>query len=139
MVATTMLMVHVVPEERIEVQAYAVSLRIRLAAGTTARLWADTSCGAAPLQSGIITSSGAYSILLEALGVTYSPRASEGVSICLLSSDGLLRDSVAIRGAVLTTLPPSLGTEASSLTVQQLQGSGLLTTRSAGVITASRP
>jgi hypothetical protein len=137
-VATTTLVLTVVPEERMALQGNAVSLKIRLASGTTARLWAGTSCGTALPASLVITRSGAYSIQPTALGVTYTPAASEVVSVCLLSSDGLLHDSVAIRGAVLTA-PASVGTEASTLTVQPLQANGSVTTTSAGVTTASSP
>jgi hypothetical protein len=72
------------------------------------------------------------------LGVTYSPGASEVVSVCLLSSDALLHDSVAIHGAVLAA-SPSVGAEASTPTVQPLPADGLVRTTSAGVTTASSP
>jgi hypothetical protein len=136
--ATTTLTLRVVPEERMEVQGNAVSLKIRLAPGATARLWAGTSCGAAPPPALVITRSGAYSIQPTAFGVTYSPTAGQAVGICLLSSDGLLHDSVVISGATLSAQPPG-GAEASNLAAHPLPPNGLVTTTSAGVTTASSP
>ena len=95
-VATTALVLHVVPEEQMEVQSDATALKIRLASGSTAQIWAGSSCGAPAPQARIITKSGTYSIPLNTIGVTHSHTASDGVSICLLSSDGLLRDYVTV-------------------------------------------
>ena len=65
--ATTSLALQVRPEELLQDQNGSVVLKIRLARGTTAGLWAANSCTSPSPQSHVITMSGIYSIPYSAL------------------------------------------------------------------------
>ena len=68
----------------------AVRLKIRLAPGAQATLWASDSCEA-PLPNGFVVSrAGAYLIPLSAIENTGSR------NICLASSDGALNSSISL-------------------------------------------
>jgi len=88
------LTVQVRPEELMRAQAGGVLLKIRLARGATARLWAADACGAVPPQAEVVAASGVYNIPLSSLAA--GPSGSGRTNICLISSDGELKDSVAV-------------------------------------------
>lgn len=85
---TTSLSLTVGQQEQLQLQGENVILKIRLASGVTARLWGDEGC-ATPIQKAMVmTKSGAYTISFDNV-----PHNSKGY-VCLLTSDGILRDSV---------------------------------------------
>jgi hypothetical protein len=65
-----------------------VMLKIRLAAGVTARLWGGKACGMPIQQAMVLTKSGTYILLAE--NIPHDEKA----YLCLVSSDGTLRDAV---------------------------------------------
>jgi len=86
--ATTTLYVTVGEAEQLQLQGVTTILRIRLASGVMAKLWSDEFCGIPSQQATVITRSGTYTIPLDNI----TPR--KKAYVCLLSSDGILRDSV---------------------------------------------
>ena len=85
---TTSLLLTVGQQEQLQFQGENVILKIRLASGVTARLWGDAAC-ATPIRKAIVlTKSGTYTISLDDV-----PQNNKGY-VCLLTSDGILRDSV---------------------------------------------
>ena len=89
---TATLLVTVREEELVQIQGESVILKIRLASGVTAKLWGDTACGAPGQEAMVLTKSGTYTISLGS--VSQDQRG----YVCLLSSDGTLRDSLPIKG-----------------------------------------
>jgi hypothetical protein len=84
--ATTRLLLTVRGEEQLQRQGGNVILKIRLAPGVTAKLWGDQACGR-PIQAAmVITNSGTYTLAFD--NIPYEGKA----YLCLLSSDGTLRD-----------------------------------------------
>ena len=81
-----------------------VILKIRLAHGVTAQLWANNSCGSPKNNAMTFTASGTYTISIQSIkghGELYA---------CVLSSDGLQHATLAIRystGSTQTTLTSS--------------------------------
>jgi len=94
--ATVSLVLQVHAEELLQNQNGSVLLKIRLARGTSARLWAADSCASPSPESQIVTQSGIYSIPLNILRPTISDPNNSASHVCLLSSDGLLRDSLPV-------------------------------------------
>jgi hypothetical protein len=117
--ATGSLVLQVRPEERLEDQNGIVALKIRLAGGTTARLWAADSCTSPSPQSQVITMSGIYSIPHSALTPVINNPGSGTMRVCLASSDGLLNDSLPV-----DILGMGTGTAAQGAT-PQISPSGL--------------
>lgn len=91
--AAASLVVQVRPEELLQVQDGSVVLKVRLARGTTARLWAAKSCTSPPLESQVIIASGNYTIPLNTLIPVSSDHSPNARQVCLTSSDGVLNDS----------------------------------------------
>jgi hypothetical protein len=94
--ATASLVLQVRPEELLQDQNGSVILKIRLARGTTARLWAANSCTSPSPESQVITKSGIYSIPFNTLRPAISDPNSSASHVCLLSSDGMLSDSLPV-------------------------------------------
>jgi hypothetical protein len=94
--ATTSLALQVRPEELLQDQNGSVVLKIRLARATTARLWAANSCTSPSAESQLITKSGIYSIPFNTLRPAISEPNSSASYVCLLSSDGMLSDSLPV-------------------------------------------
>jgi hypothetical protein len=95
--ATASLELQVRPEELLQDQDGSVVLKIRLARGTTARLWAANSCTSPSPQSHVITMSGTYSIPYSALAPVSSNLSPGTMQVCLVSSDGMLNDSLPVK------------------------------------------
>jgi hypothetical protein len=95
--ATTALVLQVRQEELLQVQTDQVALKIRLARGRTAQVWVANSCTSPMLESLTITQSGTYTVPLATIGATTSDSPGGIAYVCLLSSDGVLQDSVSIR------------------------------------------
>lgn len=94
--ASSAVVLQVRPEERLEEQLGRVILRIRIARGTTARIWAANSCAASSFESQVITQSGNYSFPLSALTGESSHPGADALQVCLTSSDGALSDSLPV-------------------------------------------
>jgi hypothetical protein len=94
--ATASLVLQVRSEEVLQEQNGVVALKIRLARGTTARLWATNFCTSPPPESQVITQSGYYSIPLSGLRPMISEPNSGASLVCLQSSDGMLSDSLPV-------------------------------------------
>ena len=139
--ATTTLVLQVRPEERLEDQNGVVALRIRLAGGTTASLWAASSCASPSPQSHVITMSGIYSIPHSTLTPVISNPSSGTMRVCLASSDGVLNDSVPVgilgmgNGAAVQGETPQILPSGVSVDVP----SGWTVTTQAGQATWSNP
>jgi hypothetical protein len=94
--ATASLTLQVRPEELLQAQADGVVLKIRLGRGSSARLWAANACTLPSPQSYVIAKSGIHDIPYNALApVTSGPRGSSQ-RVCLVSSDGVLSDSLPV-------------------------------------------
>ena len=89
-------------------------LKIRMAPGVTAQLWADNVCGQPKSNALVFTKSGNYTIPVESIkgsGASYA---------CLLSSDGQLKTSVALAQSAppgLSSASPNSGAQGQSLSV----------------------
>jgi len=92
-------------QELLQLHGVDITLKIRLRSGVTASLWGDRACRAPIPTAMAITASGTYSIPL-----TRIPQAEEKTAfVCLLSSDGRLRDSILWPPKpYVTPLPPSV-------------------------------
>ena len=86
--STTTLLVRVGEQAQLQVQGRSAILRIRLASGVSAQLWGDEAC-ATPIEKALVFSrSGTYTIPLDVVP------SNNKAHVCLLSSDGILSDSV---------------------------------------------
>ena len=94
--ATSSQALQVRPEELLQDRNGSVALKIRLARGTTAGLWVANSCASPSPQSHVITMSGIYSILYSALTPVSSNPSPSTMQVCLVSSDGMLNDSLPV-------------------------------------------
>ena len=94
--ASTSLVLQVRPEELLEDKNGTLVLKIRLARGTTARLWMANSCTSPSPESQVITNSGNYNMPLNALRPVSSDSNSSASHVCLVSSDGVLNDSLPV-------------------------------------------
>jgi len=92
--ASGSLVLQIRPEELLQNQEGGVKLKIRLAPGTTARLWAADSCTSPAQTSQVFSLSGVYSIPLSSFALAISNPSPSAVRVCLASSDGALEDSV---------------------------------------------
>ena len=91
---TISLTMQVRPEELLQNQNGSVVLKIRLARGTTAHLWAASSCTSPSQASQVITLSGMYSIPLTAFAPASG--STSPMRVCLASTDGVLNDSLPV-------------------------------------------
>ena len=88
-VSSAQIFVDVRPEVALAWQGDRVLLvKIRLAPGTQARVWADDTCGAPTKGSQVIPASGALAIELANIGGAGKP------VVCLASTDGRLSSSL---------------------------------------------
>ena len=139
--ATTSLELQVLPEELLQVQNGSVALKIRLARGTTARLWEATSCASPSPDSQVIIASGTYTIPLNTLTPVSSNPISSTMQICLASSDGVLNDTRVVEisatgnGSAAPGQTPQLVPNGVSVDVPD----GWVTTTQAGTTTWSNP
>jgi hypothetical protein len=139
--ATASLILQVRPEELLQEQNGGVVLKIRLARGTTARLWAANSCTSPSPQSHVLTISGIYNIPLSAFTPVSDNPTPSTTQVCLLSSDGVLHDSLPVEilgtgnGAAVEGATPLLAPSDASV---DLPDGWVVTTR-AGTTTWSNP
>lgn len=140
-VANSSLELRVSPEALLQVKDGSVALKIRLAPGTTASIWAANSCTAPAPQSQVITASGTYTIPLRALMSGSSNGNASTTEVCLESSDETLNDSVPVgilatgNGAALESRSPQLARNGASVGVQD----GWAVTTQEGTTTWSNP
>lgn len=106
-IGTAVLVVRVAEAEQLQLQGENALLRIRLASGVTANLWADEFCGDPGQQGMVITKSGIYTLPLNNL------LPGKKISVCLVSSDGILRESVV--GPAVSASPPGTRQNAGPL------------------------
>ena len=98
---TPSLVLQVRPEVRLRAGIVGLEVKIRLAHGATARLWAANACGSPAADSFVIAASGSYTIPYNALP-TATPNPNPSVhEICLTSSDGTLNDSTPVESAAI--------------------------------------
>ena len=88
------LVLQVRPEEVLQSQDGSVKLKIRLAPGTTASLWAAESCASPAAAAQIIAVSGVYSLPLSSFAPAPGNSSPSALRVCLASSDGALKDSL---------------------------------------------
>lgn len=140
--ATASLVVQVRPEEQLQSQNGSVVLKIRLARGTTARLWAADTCASSSQATHVITLSGTYSIPWSGFTPVSNNPSSSAMRVCLASSDGALNDSLPVE-----FLGPRYGATAPGATPQITTPSsdsfdlpdGWVETTQAGTTTWSNP
>ena len=85
------LAINIRPQIQLQTQGTDVVLKIRLEPGITAKLWRDDSCGLPTETATTIAASGTYTIAIQNL-------VSQGQAyVCAASSDGLLKDSIALQ------------------------------------------
>jgi hypothetical protein len=101
--ATTTLIVRVAEAGLLEQQNDNVIVKLRLAPGVAVSLWGDKSCAAPADESYVITASGTYTIPLNQLKQMQKAEGDDKGSICLQSSDGVLRRSLPVIGRALAT------------------------------------
>jgi hypothetical protein len=94
--ATISLELRVSPEELLQVKDGSVRLKIRLAPGTIASVWAANSCSSPSPQSQVISASGTYTLSLHTMMAGISIANASAAHVCLASSDGTLNDSVPV-------------------------------------------
>jgi hypothetical protein len=79
------------PQIQLQEQGTDLVLKIRLAEGTSVKLWGSNSCGSPTDDSKTFIASGTYTIAVQNLslqGATYA---------CAVSSDGLLKASILLQ------------------------------------------
>jgi hypothetical protein len=139
--ATSSLVLQVRPEELLQVQNDSVVLKIRLARGTMAQLWAAESCTSPSPESQVIIASGKYTIPLNTLTPVSSNTTATTGQVCLASSDGVLNDSRPVEivgtgnGAPVEGRTPPLAPGGVSVDVPD----GWTVTTRAGTMTWSNP
>jgi hypothetical protein len=139
--ATTSLALQVRPEELLQDQNRSVVLKIRLARGTTARFWAANSCASPSPQWHVIAMSGTYSIPYSALTPVSSSPSPSTMQVCLVSSDGMLNDSLPVgilgtgNGAAMQGSTPLIAPSGISVEVP----AGWMVTARSGITTWSNP
>jgi hypothetical protein len=139
--ATTSLELRVNPEELLQVQNESVLLKIRLGSRTIASIWAANSCTSPAPQSQVITASGTYTVPLHTLMSGIGNPDSNAARVCLISSDGALKDSAPVgifatgNGAAMQGRTPQLAPNGVSVVVQD----GWAVTTQAGTATWSNP
>jgi hypothetical protein len=114
---TTTLTVHVEEASQLEFQNDNVIVKVRLTPGVAASLWGERACTTPADESYIITASGTYTIPLNQIKQARKAAGDEDGSLCLQSSDGVLRHSLpVIGGALPTRAMTSVGKSAPQLT-----------------------
>jgi hypothetical protein len=95
---TSTLMVQVGEASQLEFQNDNVIVKVRLAPGVAVTLWREKACTTPADESYIITASGTYTIPLNQIKQGQVVAGDEQGSICLQSSDGVLRHSRPVIG-----------------------------------------
>ena len=140
-VVQSSMVLQVRPEELLQNQNGSVKLKIRLAPGTTARLWAADSCASPAQTSQVITLSGVYSIPLSSFAPASANPSPSAMRVCLESSDGALKDSVPAEfsatgyGMPLDAATPQVAALGTSFDLP----TGTVVTSQAGMTTWSNP
>jgi hypothetical protein len=115
--ATSTLTVQVGEAGQLEFQNDNVIVRVRLTPGVAASLWGEKACTTPADESYIITASGTYTIPLNQIKQGQKAARDEQGSICLQSSDGVLRRSLPVTGeASLTGVMTSASKSAAQST-----------------------
>jgi len=99
---TTTLVLQVAEAGLLERQNDNVIITLRLKPGVAASLWGDKSCTVPGDESYIITASGTYVIPLNQIRQVPKAAGGDEGSICLQSSDAVLRRSLQVIGSALT-------------------------------------
>jgi hypothetical protein len=100
---TTTLTVQVAEAGLLEQQDDNVIVKLRLTPGVAVSLWGDRSCTTPAFESYIITASGIYTIPLNQIKQGQKAAGDDDGSICMQSSDGVLRRSLPVIGRALPT------------------------------------
>jgi len=100
---TTTLIVQVAEAGLFEQQNDNLIVKLRLTPGVAVTLWGDKSCTVPAFESYIITASGTYTIPLNQIRQGQKAAGDDEGSICLQSSDGVLRRSLPVVGRALPT------------------------------------
>jgi len=98
---TTTLILQVAEAGLLERQNDNVIIKLRLTPGVAVSLWRDKSCTAPADESYIFTASGTYIIPLNQIKQVQKAVGEDEGSICLQSSDGVLRRSLRVIGGAL--------------------------------------
>jgi len=99
---TTTLIVQVAEAGVVERQDDNVVVKLRLTPGVAVSLWRDKSCTAPANESYIFTASGTFMIPLNQIKQVQKAVGEDEGTICLQSSDGVLRRSRRVIGSALT-------------------------------------
>ncbi len=138
--ATSSLVLQVRPEALLQDRNGSIVVKVRLARGTTARLWMANSCTPASRESHIITFSGIYTIPHGALTPVSNNPSGGATQVCLASSDGVLNDSLqveileAANGTPVQGATPLIAPSGISIDVP----AGMTVTTQAGTATWSK-
>ena len=100
---TSTLILQVTEAALVEQQNDNVIVKVRLSPGVAASLWGDKSCTTPTLESLIITASGTYTLPLNQIKQAQPAIGDGEASICMQSSDGLLRRSLPVMGGASLT------------------------------------
>ena len=116
-----------------------IALKIRLDRGATANLWAGDACGVPPAESRLITISGSYIMPLATLQRPTVANSSSHL-VCLLSSDGILRESLPVDSLISPGGGAGLAAPATFPSVGSMGATTRgVTTVESGVTTLSNP
>jgi hypothetical protein len=100
---TTTLILQVAEAGLLELRNDSVVVKLRLTPGVAVNLWGDKACTTPAYESYIITASGTYTIPLNEIKQGQNSEGADLGSICLQSSDGVLRRSLPAQGGALLT------------------------------------
>jgi hypothetical protein len=100
---TTTLILQVAEAGQFELQNDNVIVKLRLAPGVAVSLWGDKDCATPADESYIITASGTFTIPLNQIKQGQKAAGDDEASLCLQSSDGVLRRSLPVIGRALLT------------------------------------
>jgi hypothetical protein len=110
---TTTLILQVAEVGQLERQNDNVIVKLRLTPGVAASLWSDKACATPTAESHIITASGIYAIPLSQIMQAHTAAGEEEAFVCLQSSDGVLRHSLAVSASPLATRAPISATKSA--------------------------
>jgi len=130
---TNTLILQVAEAGLLDLQNANVIVKLRLAPGVAVNLWGDKACTTPADESYIITSSGTYTIPLSQIKQGQRAARDDEGSLCLQSSDGVLRRSLPVIGGDLLA-----GTSAGK-SAPQSTWSGHVSIRAAQVSSAKTP
>jgi hypothetical protein len=100
---STTLIVQVEEAGQLEFQNDNVIVKVRLTPGVAVSLWGEKVCTAPADESYIITAPGTYAIPLNQIKQAQKVAGDDEGSVCLQSSDGVLRHSLPVIGGALPT------------------------------------